>query len=144
MHKTAIGYDVDGVLLWSPLDRRKYRPFRLHEYFRSCERTPLIPEENAEIYIITGRREKFRKVTEQTLTDIIYKKLIMFPPKVKKDKDTFIDFKVYAIRENKIGRYYEDDVGVAIAIRSSVRSCEVIYVDRDFNMKPIRILTDFE
>jgi len=60
-----IGSDLDGVIAYNSLNKKEYRPFRLHLYYSKCEPTKLskMPID----VIITGRRECYRKVTQNWL-----------------------------------------------------------------------------
>ena len=83
-----IGSDLDGVIAHSFLNKREYRPFRLHTYYAQSVSGPCWrPYFDA---IITGRRIHYQKVTQKWLAEngVKYDKLVMFPNKIKKNNRT--------------------------------------------------------
>ena len=85
-----VGSDLDGVLAVNHLDRANYSPFKIHQYYAKCALGPLCRAHMD--YIITGRKECFRKVTEKWLHEhnVHYGQLIMFPIVEKKTNKTLL------------------------------------------------------
>ena len=79
-----IASDLDGVIAFTSLKLNNYKPFRLREFYNSC--TPTKYAQMTFDYIITGRKEYFRKLTEEWLKDynVKYGKLVMYPKGIRK------------------------------------------------------------
>ena len=123
-----IASDLDGVLARNHLDKADYRPFRLHEYYSCCQPTKLskIPID----IIITGRKEHFRKVTQNWLEyyGVDYEQLIMFPNKTKKTNRSLAEYKARVINELEITKYYEDDRRIAEYLEDNCPLTKIIFV----------------
>jgi hypothetical protein len=133
----AVGFDLDGVLFMAPegVERKDYRPLRMGEYYRLLHPTGLFPEQIAsgdEWYLITARRNRYRKPTLETLKKYGIvpedwddeKYLIMMPAGGSKNKQRCIDHKVEAINAHDIKTFYEDDGDIVQGIMEYT-DCEV-------------------
>ena len=123
-----IGTDMDGVLCWNSLDKALFRPYKLHQYHAQCSATGYA--ERFWMYIITGRKEHFRRVTERWLiaNGVRYGKLVMFPNKQKKTNRSLAQFKSSVINELGVTKYYEDDTRIAEFLKNHCPNTEIIYV----------------
>jgi uncharacterized HAD superfamily protein len=124
-----IGTDIDGVIAYNPLNKADYRPFRLHEYYSKAKPTKY--SKMPVNYVISGRKQHFRKVTQEWLSsnEIKYKELIMFPNKVKKNNQTLAEYKSRAINELGITKYYEDDERIAEYLKKTCQNTKIIFID---------------
>jgi len=108
-----VGSDFDGVLAVNHLDRANYSPFKMHQYYAKCVLGPLCRAHMD--YIITGRKECFRKVTEKWLHEhnVHYGQLIMLPIGAKEPNKTLLEYKVKKIVDLGINVFFEDDIRIA-------------------------------
>lgn len=125
---SKIGSDLDGVIAYNSLNKAKYRPYKLHEYYSKCKPTKLskLPVD----VIITGRKVHFRKVTQEWLSSngIQYKDLILFPNKRKKNNRTLAEYKSRAINKLGLVKYYEDDKRIAEYLKKTCQNTKIIFV----------------
>ncbi len=123
-----IGSDLDGVIAANSLNPKDYRPYRLHEFFAKC--SPTGYAERFWRYIITGRKECYRKVTERWLHehDVDYGQLIMFPNKVPKNYRNLAVYKADKINDLGVDVYYEDDLRIVEFLREHCLEAEIIFV----------------
>ena len=119
---------MDGVLCWNSLDKALFRPYKLHEYYAKCSATGYA--ERFWMYIITGRKEHFRRVTERWLSDngVRYGKLVMFPNKQKKNNRSLARFKAEKIKTFRIGVFYEDDLRIVKYLKMMCQNTLVVQV----------------
>jgi hypothetical protein len=98
-----LGTDMDGVLCWNSLDKALFRPYKLHQYYAKCSATGYA--ERFWMYIITGRRIHYKKVTVDWLQEnnVEYNTLVMFPNKVRKNNRSLARFKAEKI--NALGDF---------------------------------------
>ncbi len=96
-----VASDLDGVIAFTSLKLNDYKPSRLHEFYNSC--TPTKYAQMSFDYIITGRKEYFRKLTENWLKEnnVKYGKLVMYPTGIKKSLDGVYQYKTKVI--NNLG-----------------------------------------
>jgi len=128
---TIVGSDLDGVLSWNPEDVTKYRPFRKHQWYRKC-----LPTKYSKFhfnYVITGRKEHFRKVTLDWLNsnDVKFKYLVMYPNRVKRTNKRLSIFKAYKINELCVTLYLEDDKRIAEFLMDYCPNTEVVLINED-------------
>lgn len=132
--KLKIGSDIDGVICYSEVDKKKYRPFRLHEYHSLA-----IPSKYSGMHVdvfITGRRKCYWRTTLKWFktNGIQCNVLVMFPPKIKKNKKTFDQYKSEVINLLELDEYFEDDERAVKSLRESCLNTEIIQVN---DAKPI-------
>ena len=125
-----VASDLDGVIAYTSLKLIDYKPSRLHEFYNSCN-----PTKYAKMsfdYIITGRKEYFRKLTENWLKEynVNYGKLIMYPKEIRKSLDGVYRYKTKVINNLGIGRYFENHIGIYNHLKQNCRNTEIIFVDR--------------
>ena len=118
--------DLDGVIAQNPLDKKDYRPFKLHEYYSKAIPTVVYSKLPINL-IITGRRIHYKKVTIEWLVHnrIECKKLIMFPNKIKKTNKTLAEYKAKHINELGITKYYEDDKRIVEQLKVLCPNAEI-------------------
>ena len=126
--------DLDGVIAKNSLNLKDYRPYRLHEFFAKC--SPTGYAERSWRYIITGRKEHFRKVTERWLQDnnVQYRELIMFPNKKPKNFRNLAMYKAEKINDLGVDVYYEDDLRIVEYLRSHCPNAEIVFVNSLWNL----------
>ena len=124
-----IGTDLDGVIAYNSLNKADYRPFKLYEYYSKAIPTKLskMPVD----FIVTGRKQHFRKVTQEWLKlyGVKYQQLLMFPNKTKKNNQTLAEYKSRAINELGITKYYEDDERIAEYLKKTCQNTKIIFVE---------------
>lgn len=132
-----VAYDLDGVLC--PLIKRN-KPFfeqtsmernlfneKKKIYFSNA---PIYKNPTEPFYIITGRREKYRKITERWLEEkgIEYKELIMMTGSLT--FKNIYNHKYKWIKELGIERYYDDDIKIISQLHKDLPNLELIHVKR--------------
>jgi hypothetical protein len=124
-----IGTDIDGVIAFSTQNKKNYTPYRLGEYYKTCRKTGNAG--NHYDFIISGRREKFRDITEQWLRDngISFDKLILFPSKIDKTNQTLSEYKAKHINGEGLKEYREDDPKIAKYLQDHCPNCKIKRVD---------------
>jgi uncharacterized HAD superfamily protein len=124
-----IASDLDGVLAFLEPDRDKYMPDRLNSYFKKARYTGFLSS-NSRITIITGRKEKYRFVTEKWLNQnsIKYSKLVMMPNNVIPSLESQIELKAFHIENLDIDLYYEDEKKIAKELVKRCPNCAIIVV----------------
>ncbi len=127
--KLKIGSDIDGVICYYEIDKKDYRPFRLHEYHSLA-----IPSKYSGMPVdvfITGRRKCYWRTTLKWFkaNGIKCKFLVMFPPKIKKNKKTFDQYKGEVINLLELDKYHEDDERAVNSLRESCPNTEIILVN---------------
>ena len=124
-----IGSDLDGVIAYNSLNKAEYRPFRLHEYYSKAKPTKFSKMQID--FIITGRKQHFRKSTQNWLKlhSVKYQQLIMFPNKTKKNNQTLAEYKSRAINKLGITKYYEDDECIAEYLKKTCQNTKIIFVE---------------
>ena len=138
MKSKLVGSDLDGVIAINKLVKADYRPYRLHQYYSKC-----IPTYYRNILfdvIITGRRIHYKKLTIQWLANnrITYRKLIMFPNKVKKSNKTVAEYKAKHINELGITQFYEDDENIAKQLKIFCPNTKISLIDiANFRVKEV-------
>jgi len=112
-----IAWDLDGLIC------EDYPGHMGEERYTKWMKTarPLFIPSNAIEIIITGRQERFRRITEDWINShhIQCRKLVMRP-----DNNTIdiIGFKVGAINRERVDIYLESDYGQACKIRSRTQA----------------------
>jgi hypothetical protein len=124
-----IASDLDGVIAYTPLKKDDYVPFKLRIFYNSCKPTKYSILDFD--YIITGRKEFFRKLTEEWLEkyDVKYDKLVMYPNRVRKSMDGIFKYKAKVINDLGIGKYYENHRGIYNHLMENCRNTEIVFVD---------------
>lgn len=124
-----IASDLDGVIAYTPLKKDDYVPSRLRDFYRSCKPTKYSPLNYD--YIITGRKEFFRKLTEDWLNDnnIHYGELVMYPTGVRKSLKGIFKYKAEVINKLNIGKYYENHLGIVNYLKENCENAEIIFVE---------------
>jgi len=123
-----IAADLDGVLCWNLLDKSKFKPYRLYEFYAACWPAPCHGMHFQ--YIITGRKIHYRKLTERWLIEnnIQFENLIMLPNKLKKNYRNIVKFKANMINNLEIDIYYEDDVEIVKYLEKHCKNTKIILV----------------
>ena len=124
-----LGSDMDGVIAHNTLNKKDYRPFRLHTYYAQCILGPLC-RTNFDT-IITGRRIHYKKVTVDWLREnnVEYNTLVMFPNKMRKDNRSLSQFKSSVINELGVTKYYEDDERIAKYLKEKCEETEIVIIE---------------
>jgi hypothetical protein len=124
-----VASDLDGVIAYTPYKKDDYVPSRLREFYNSCKKTKysLFSYD----YIITGRKDFFRKITENWLKDnnVRYGMLIMYPTGVRKSLEGVFKYKAETINKLNIGKYYENHKGIYNYLKNNCKNTEIIFVD---------------
>ena len=125
-----VASDLDGVIAVTSFELNYYKPSRLREFYNSC--TPTKYAKMIFDYIITGRKEYFRKLTENWLKEnnVKYGKLVMYPTGIKKSLDGVYQYKTKVINNLGIVKYYENHKGIYNHLKENCMSAEIIFVDR--------------
>jgi len=123
-----IGSDLDGVLCCNHLNRALFRPYRLHEFYAKC--SAIGYAERFWRYIITGRKEHFRRVTERWLSDngVEYGSLIMLPNGTKKTNQNLAIYKADQINDLDVDVYFEDDLQIVEFLKENCPNAEIVFV----------------
>ncbi len=126
-----IGFDLDGVLA---IPTQKRSLFKMFEFYRTC--IPQIsifslPDGEHKIYVITGRKECFRRVTVKWLKDcdFHYEDIFFFHGK-EKTAHILAAHKINVIKRLGIKLFFEDDAAIAKEIGKAVPGCRVELVKR--------------
>lgn len=125
-----IGSDIDGVLAYYDPAFRRQNWSHLDQYYSSVKPTVLAQLlANAGLILISGRREKFRDVTENwlKLNGICWSELLLFGGK-EKDRNILGEWKRSMIEKYGISMYFEDDTRIGNIIRTSKHACLVMIV----------------
>ena len=121
--------DLDGVIAFNPEDRTKYRP-NMKPFYEHCN-LGFVPD-NLD-YILTGRKIQYSSITVKWLdkNHISYKKLYMFPNKVKRNLESLTRYKIGVleklVNEDKI-EYYEDNLDIAFSIKKAIPKTKVTLI----------------
>jgi uncharacterized HAD superfamily protein len=109
-----VASDLDGIIAIGTIDRKACVPFKLANYYATCQYSGFL-KDVPNLIIITGRKEHFRKITEGWLNshNVAYSKLIMFPNGEWKTREKQTLFKAIEIVANGVDVYYEDDEKIA-------------------------------
>ena len=123
-----VASDLDGVIAFTSLKLKDYKPSRLREFYNSC-----MPTKYAKInydYIITGRKEYFRKLTEDWLNDnnVKYGKLIMYPTDIRKSLEGIFRFKAEILNKLHISKYYENHIEIYNYLKKNCEKTEIVFV----------------
>lgn len=123
-----VASDLDGVIAYTSLKLKDYKPNRLHEFYKSCT-----PTKYANLnfdYVITGRKEYFRKLTEGWLNDnnVKYSKLIMYPKEIRKSLEGVFRFKAEILNKLNISKYYENHIEIYNYLKKNCEKTEIIFV----------------
>ena len=123
-----IASDLDGVIAYTTYKKDDYVPSRLREFYNSC--TPTKYAKMSFDYIITGRKEFFRKLTENWLNEnnVRYNILIMYPTGVRKSLDGVFKFKAEIINQFNIGKYYENHEGIYIYLKQNCPNTDILFI----------------
>ena len=126
-----VGSDLDGTLSWNRENVAKYRPFRKYEWYKKC--LPTKYSKYAIDFIITGRKEHFRKVTLDWLKSngVQYKELVMYPNKIKRTNRSLAIYKAYKINKLCVTLYLEDDKRIAEFLMDYCPNTEVVLINVD-------------
>ena len=124
-----VASDLDGVIAYTPLKKDDYVPSKLRTFYNDCKPTKYSILNYD--YIITGRKEFFRNLTEDWLKEnnVTYGKLVMYPTGVRKSIDGVIKYKAKAIKDLGIGKYYENHKGIYNYLKENCRNTEIVLVD---------------
>jgi uncharacterized HAD superfamily protein len=125
-----IGSDIDGVLAYYDPVFRRQNWSHLERYYCSLELTALAHLlKNVGLLIISGRREKFRDVTENWLKshEIHWSELIMFDGE-EKNRKVLGEWKRSMVERYEVSVYFEDDTRIGKVIQTSSHACLVIIV----------------
>ena len=124
-----IASDLDGVIAYTTYKKDDFVPSHLREFYRSCK-----PTKYSKInydFIITGRKDFYRKLTEDWLKEnnVIYRKLIMYPTGVRKSLEGVLKYKAEAINKLNVNKYYENHKGIYDYLKSHCKNTDIIFVD---------------
>jgi hypothetical protein len=125
-----VASDLDGVIAYTPLKKDDYVPSRLREFYISC--SPTIYSKICFDFIVTGRKEYFRKLTENWLIEnnVKYGRLVMYPTGVKKSLDGVFKFKSNIINKFKIGKYYENHEKIYKYLKQNCPNSKIIFIKK--------------
>jgi hypothetical protein len=81
-------------------------------------------------YIITGRKEFFRKLTENWLNEnnVKYGRLVMYPTGVRKSLEGVFKFKAEIINKFNIGKYYENHGEIYRYLKQICPKTEILFI----------------
>lgn len=133
--KLNTGSDIDGVICYYDIDKKDYRPFKLHEYHSKA-----IPSKYSKRQVdvfITGRKKPYWRTTLKWMAKhgIQCNCLIMFPRGEKKSKETFDLYKSEVVNLLQLEIYFEDDPRVVENLRKNCPNTKIILVD---DVKPTK------
>ena len=143
-----VAYDIDGVLCPMPkrdkpffkqngVERNKYKKLK-QEHFMFC---PVLmrPKEKT-FYLITGRKEHERGITEEWLeNNEIKPKEVRYMTGSLTFKN-ILAHKIKSIKELGIDTFYEDDPKLVRYLRKAIPELTIIHIPRDENN--VKILLD--
>lgn len=137
----TVGYDLDGTICVSGPKRekpyfkqtgeeRRAHEELLKEHYKSAE--IFLRPSQLQFYIITARKEKYRKETNFLLEEnsIRPMQLFMLPNKTPRTREQMIIFKAYWIERLCLKMYYEDDKKIAKALSEKCRLTMIVYVGK--------------
>jgi hypothetical protein len=145
--KNIYGYDLDGVLAimskrdkpyskQNKYERKEFEKIRAEMY----ENSPLLLQPVKPFYIISGRKEKYRSISDTWLKKNKLNPIKTFYLEGGKNFENILKLKVSKIKESKITVYYEDDVKLIREIQKALPSLQVVRIKRDTkNVKVIHI-----
>lgn len=132
-----VAYDLDGVIC--PMPKREIKYNEQHKVERDeYNRLKIEHFLNAKVLripvgdwiIISGRREKFRKETEEWLkNNKLYPKGIYLMVG-SLTFDNIIKHKIKLLKEHEVERFYEDDPKLIREIRKAIPNLEIVSVPR--------------
>jgi len=145
MDKVNIAYDIDGVLSimckrdkpyskQNKFERENFEKGRVRMYGNS----PLLMRPKESFYIISGRKEKYRMISDEWLKKNNLKVIKSFYLTGKKTFDDISKFKISKLKELNIDRYYEDDPKLIREIKKALPNLEIIHIPR--NEKNVKLL----
>ena len=124
-----IGTDLDGVIASNTLNKVDYRPFKLHDYYSQAKPTKL--SKMSIDYIITGRKEHFRRLTEKwlRLNNVKYQQLIMFPNRKPKNNESLAKYKAETIKRLGVELYFEDDKRITDYLQKTCKNTMIVFIE---------------
>jgi hypothetical protein len=126
----TVASDLDGVIAYTPLNKDDYIPSQLREFYKSCK-----PTKYSILYydyIVTGRKEFFRKLTEDWLNknNVKYGVLVMYPTGVRKSLKGVFEYKAKILNKLKISKYYENHKRIYYYLKENCMNTEIVFVDK--------------
>jgi uncharacterized HAD superfamily protein len=124
-----IASDLDGVIAYTPYKKDDFVPSRLREFYRSCKPTKYSIFNYD--FIITGRKDYYRKITENWLKEnnVNYNKLIMYPTGLRKSLEGVFKYKAEIINKLNVNKYYENHKGIYNYLKRNCRNTDIVFVD---------------
>jgi hypothetical protein len=124
-----IASDLDGVIAYTPYKKDDFVPSRLRVFYRSCKPTKYSIFNYD--FIITGRKDFYRKLTENWLKEnnVSYRKLIMYPTGVRKSLKGVFKYKAEVINKLNVNKYYENHKGIYDYLKRYCKNTDIIFVD---------------
>ena len=123
-----VSVDLDGVLCLNYLNRKLYRPNRMHEFYSLGLYSGFA--KGIPVFIITARKERYRKCTMEWLADnhVLYSGLFMLQSKVEKNKENCLAHKAKFINGLGIDLYFEDSEAMIKGLRKLCPKTQIIDV----------------
>lgn len=125
----SVGFDLDNTLVNYDVNKKDYRPFKLHQYYRKAILSDQFKD--TPIYlIITGRKYCYRKTTINSLFRMgVYPRyIIFFPVGLKKNNNLLCQYKEEVINLLQLEKYYEDDKDIHNHLRHYCPNTKIIKV----------------
>jgi hypothetical protein len=107
-------------------ERDYFEKFRTYNYGNSIV---LMRPENP-FYVISGRKEKYRQISDDWLTRNKLNYIKSFYLQTSKTFENILNHKIKYLKECKIERYYEDDPKLVRAIKKALPNLETILIPR--------------
>ena len=145
-----IACDMDGVLAigtkrdkvyskQNKYERLEFERLRAEMYKNS----PLLFNPNKSFYIISGRKEKYRDISDEWIKKNNLNVIKSFYLTGQRNRENITKFKIDTLKQIKADIYYEDDPRLIREIRKQLPNIEVIYIPRtENNIKVIHIKQD--
>lgn len=145
--KKIYGYDLDGVLaIMCKRDKpySKQKKYEREEFEQKrkemYQNSPLLITPLKPFYIISGRKEKYKEISDLWLTKNKLNPIKTFYLQGSKNFENILKFKIDKIRENKINIYYEDDKKLINEIQKALPKLKIIHIPRkENNVKIVHI-----
>jgi len=124
-----IGSDLDNTFVKYDVDKKDYRPFKLHQYFRKAIPNDQLKDIPVDVFI-TGRKYCYRKTTINSLLRLgVYPRyIVFFPVGFKKTNESLCRYKEEAINLLQLETYYEDDKNIQNYLRHHCPNTNIIKV----------------
>lgn len=126
--KPKLAFDLDGVLAHSTLKRSRYNMFEVYGTCIPLHLENLFMGTYSSYTIITGRKVRFRNVTEKWLSDnnYVYDGICYSEMGTRKTTDSLAVHKAKHIKRLNITLYIEDTPNIALKLIPQVPDCTVL------------------